>query len=76
MVPIFVFYNFAFKVCNTGWIMPSFCDFITIFPQWFKNEIFNEVGGWSFYVLVNIYMCLNVKPLKESTYFSYKTLLN
>ena len=27
LVPIFVLWNFEVKVCNTDWIMPSFCDF-------------------------------------------------
>ena len=27
------------------------------------------------YILVTIYVCLNVKPLKESTYFSYWYIL-
>ena len=47
----------------------------TLFTQWFKNEIFKEYGRWCLYILVNIYVCFNVKPPKESTSFSYSNIL-
>ena len=41
VVAYLVFWNFAFKVCNTAWIMPFFVGFFTPFTQCFLNEIFN-----------------------------------
>ena len=44
MVPIFVFWNVAFKVYNTAWIMPIFYSFLFIpFTQWFPIFVF-----WNF----------------------------
>ena len=34
----FVFFNFAFKVCNTAWIMPGFMFFLPLFPSGFKIQ--------------------------------------
>ena len=32
-VPIFVLWNFAFKVCNNTWFMPSVCNFFHPFSS-------------------------------------------
>ena len=30
MVPIFVLWYFLFKVCNTDWVMHSFCVYVCV----------------------------------------------
>ena len=40
MVPIFVVWNFAFKVCTNAWIMPSLCGFFSPFFKWLAIFVF------------------------------------
>ena len=74
MVPIFYFDILHSKSVILLGLCLVFVGFITLFPQWFKDEIFNEAGKLFLYILVTIYVCLNVKPLKESTYFLCETI--
>ena len=65
----FVFWDFAFKVCNIASIMPSFCEqfILANFSSVVLRRIILIIWRMVFHTfLVLMYMCLNIRPLKES----------
>ena len=70
MVPVFVFCNFAFKVCNTAWIMPSFCN--CFYPFYWVVLEWNIQWIWKIiFIHFSEYLpVFKVKPIKNSTYFN------